>query len=141
MTNLLPTFFPSFFPTPTLTITVTITKVQHDWGKKSPRSQQQSINALLQLVALLNHSDLCKFLPQARYTHCDLCVCLCVCVCVCVYVGVGALLFSCICSALFKTTVPKPKLLLQKSSPIFCMIRSAHHDVISNLITIYLFLT
>ena len=107
MTNLFPSSLPSFLLllllplTLSLSLTLTIIKVQHDWGKKSPRSQQQSINALLQLVALLNHPDLCKFLPQARYIHCDLCVCVCLCSCVCVRVCFGAdrnvLVRVCVC--------------------------------------------
>ena len=39
-------------------------QVQHDWGKKSQREQQQSVRALREMIALLRHSDLSKFLPQ-----------------------------------------------------------------------------
>lgn len=73
----LPRFF-LFRLTHHFTFIIVFLKVQHDWGKKSPRSQQQSINALLQLVALLNHSDLCKFLPQVRNSQ-PVCACVCLC--------------------------------------------------------------
>ena len=38
--------------------------VQHDWARKSESEQQQSVRALKGLVALLDRSDLTKFLPQ-----------------------------------------------------------------------------
>ena len=38
--------------------------VQHDWARKSESEQQQSVRALKGLVALMDRSDLSKFLPQ-----------------------------------------------------------------------------